>query len=100
MQDMVEKGRHDAKPAAVRQPVGVQRHEGGAADHEQPETGPGGGERKHVGPGCGRAGSRQAIDDATEQHGFGELRRRERHIGETRSIAVRLSGARAPSTRA
>ncbi len=85
LQDVLEIFRQHRVPAPVREAVGVQRDHHAAGDVEQTEGDPPGQERQQGRPfQRGRIGLRagQRVDDAAEQDGFGELRRRERHIGE------------------
>jgi hypothetical protein len=84
LQDMLEIVGHHRVAPAVRQPVGMQRHERAAGDGEEAEAHPRRQQRYEIGPGRRAAAALRAgqrIDDAPEQHRLGELRRRQRHIG-------------------
>ena len=103
LQDVLEIVRHHRVTAAVRQPVGVQRHQRAAGDGEQAEAHPGREQRYEVGPDRATAaslGAGQCIDDAPEQDGFGKLRRGQRNVGdgqrpaELRFVAQELEHAR------
>ena len=86
LQDVLEIVGQHRLALAVREPVGLQRHDRAAADGEQPERHPGQQER----PGRVRAGDRLAgehVDDPAEQHGFRELRGGEQQIGERQQPA-------------
>ncbi len=78
LQHVLEVGGEDALAAAVREPVGVQRHEGAAQDAEQGKPAPGG--DQHIEPLSDRMGER--VDDAAEQHRLRELRAGQRQVGE------------------
>ena len=70
----------------MRQAVGLQRDENGDGNRKQAEADPGGEQRAARSPNASAAACRlraaQAVDDAAEQHRLGELRARQREIGE------------------
>ena len=103
LQDVLEIVGHHHVAAAVRQAVGVQRHQRAAGDGEQPEAHPRREQRNDIGPDRGVApalGAGQRIDDAPEQDRFGELGGGQRHVGqgqhpaEGRFVAQELQYAR------
>ena len=94
-------GQH-ALLAPVREAVRMQRDQHAAADGEQSEPDPGGEQRGQVGERRQPAGglrAHQRVDDAAEQHRLGELRRRQRHIGDREHPAEAGLGAEQPRTR-
>ncbi|MGY3618774.1 hypothetical protein ACVJGD_004970 [Bradyrhizobium sp. USDA 10063] len=83
LQDMLEIIGQDRLPLAMREPVGMQRHDGTTPDREQAERDPGREQRPWRG-GRDQPGDRLArehVDDLAEQHRLGELRAGEQEIG-------------------
>ena len=82
LHDVLEIVRQHHLALAVRQPVGMQRDGRAAQDGEQAEAAQAAssGQADDDRPAPGRAG-RRAIDDAAEQHRFGELRAGQQQIG-------------------
>jgi hypothetical protein len=76
LEHVLEIVRHGGEAAAVRQLVGMQRHDHPGDDGEEPETDPGK-DQRHQPRHCDRLAVRalalrQDVDDATEQDGLGE----------------------------
>ena len=102
LHDVLEIAGQHRLTLAVRQPVGVQRDRGAAADGEQAESSPGRQQRpgrcRAGGAGGGIAG--EHIDDAPEQHRLGELRPGQQQVGagqdpaQPRLLAEQLQDAR------
>ena len=99
LHDVLEIAGQHRLALAVRQPVGVQRDRRAAADGEQAERRPGRQQR----PGRRRSPAGLAgehVDDAAEQHRFGELRAGQQQIGagenpaQPRLLAEQLKHAR------
>ena len=82
---MIEKFRHHRQPAAMRQPVGVESDQNGAANGKKTEPDPGAHQRRQLVP-CRiallRLGVGQPVDNAAEQHRLDELRAGQSQIGE------------------
>jgi hypothetical protein len=84
LQDMFEVVGEHGMTVAVREPVGIERHDRSACDGEQPEADPGRKQDREIAPRRSRAlglRTRERIDDPAEQYGFGELGGRERDVG-------------------
>ena len=78
LQDVLEIARQYGLALAVREAVRMQRDDRADADGEQAEGGPGREQR----PRRAAVLAREHVDDAAEQHGLGELRRRQQEIGD------------------
>ena len=99
LQDVLEIVGHHRVAAAVRQPVGMQRDSAPQTMVNSPKPTQAREQRHQIGPGRDaalglRAGQR--IDDAAEQHRLGELRGRQRHVGDGQHPAE--PGLRRPSS--
>ncbi len=85
VQHMLEIVRHHRKPPAVRQPVGMERHEHARADGEQAEADPQEDQRRDLFEGDGlprRALRREHVDDLAEQRRLREGGDGEQHVGD------------------
>ena len=101
LQHMLEIVGKDGEAAPVRQAVGMERHHGAAHDGEDAERGPCAEQRQQIlpqrrlsAPLC--AGER--VDDLAEQHRLGELRDRQREIGDGQEPAAASAPSRAAPT--
>ncbi len=83
LQHVLEIIRQHGMTPAVCKAVGIKRHHDAAGDGENAKARPGEQERQQAVPGR-HAGlvlhARERVDDAAEQHRFGELRCRQRNV--------------------
>jgi len=78
LQDVLEIARQHGLTLAMGEAIGVQRYRRPGHDRKQSEGGPGRKQR----PGRSARGhpAREYVDNATEQHGLGKLRRRQEQV--------------------
>ena len=90
LQDVLEIVREHREPAAMRQPVGIERNQRAAKNSKNGEAGPQAQQHAEARP-CRRGivflRARQHVDDAAEQHRFGKLRDGQRNVGERQEPA-------------